>query len=194
MLHNTSLAGDMNQGIISLIIISHDSKKNRYYFFIWSLLNLVYYVLQDREIQEKRMPLPEVTGVSDSGRATPESKLHDSCDASMPKMASTLQFNIKDLMERRQQKLSILQSSSNASGRSTTKRYATLKLKNIITFLCSLFLICNRLVIIYRSYAAATLELSQADNEQKAMALAAATTELERLFRKKDFGRMKVSN
>jgi DNA mismatch repair protein PMS2 len=44
-----------------------------------------------------------------------------------------------------------------------------------------------------RSYAAATLELSQPDNEdRKAKALAAATTELERLFRKKDFGRMKV--
>lgn len=44
-----------------------------------------------------------------------------------------------------------------------------------------------------RCYAAATLELSQPDNEErKARALAAATTELERLFRKKDFGRMKV--
>jgi DNA mismatch repair protein PMS2 len=44
-----------------------------------------------------------------------------------------------------------------------------------------------------RCYAAATLELSQLDNEErKARALAAATTELERLFRKEDFGRMKV--
>lgn len=44
-----------------------------------------------------------------------------------------------------------------------------------------------------RCYAAATLELSQPENEErKARALAAATTELERLFRKEDFGRMKV--
>ncbi|KAJ4847438.1 hypothetical protein Tsubulata_030681, partial [Turnera subulata] len=44
-----------------------------------------------------------------------------------------------------------------------------------------------------RIYAAATLELPQLDNEErKASALAAATTELERLFRKEDFARMKV--
>lgn len=48
-------------------------------------------------------------------------------------------------------------------------------------------------MITTRCYAAATLELSQLDNEErKAKALAAATTELERLFRKMDFGRMKV--
>lgn len=51
----------------------------------------------------------------------------------------------------------------------------------------------NKFLTAYRSYAAATLELLQTDNEQwKAKALAAATTELERLFRKADFGRMKV--
>lgn len=44
-----------------------------------------------------------------------------------------------------------------------------------------------------RCYAAATLELSQPENEErKARALAAATKELERLFRKEDFGKMKV--
>lgn len=48
-------------------------------------------------------------------------------------------------------------------------------------------------MVVDSCYAAATLELSQPDNEErKAKALAAATTELERLFRKKDFGRMKV--
>ena len=48
-------------------------------------------------------------------------------------------------------------------------------------------------MITYRCYAAATLELSQTDNEEwKARALAAATTELERLFRESDFSRMKV--
>ncbi|KAF9587320.1 hypothetical protein IFM89_001068 [Coptis chinensis] len=44
-----------------------------------------------------------------------------------------------------------------------------------------------------RCFTAATLEFSQPDNEdRKAKALAAATTELERLFNKQDFGRMKV--
>lgn len=48
-------------------------------------------------------------------------------------------------------------------------------------------------MIIYRCYAAATLELSQPENEdRKARALAEATRELERHFRKEDFGRMKV--
>uniref|UniRef100_A0A803NE06 Uncharacterized protein n=1 Tax=Chenopodium quinoa TaxID=63459 RepID=A0A803NE06_CHEQI len=85
--------------------------------------------------------------------------------SSAPKASSTLQFNMKDLMKRRKQKLSISHSSFDAFTRTTSKR----------------------------CYAAATLELSQADNEEwKARALAAATTELERLFRKKDFGRMKV--
>lgn len=45
----------------------------------------------------------------------------------------------------------------------------------------------------YRSYRAATLDLFQSANEEgKAKALAAATIELEKLFKKTDFGRMKV--
>ena len=45
----------------------------------------------------------------------------------------------------------------------------------------------------YRCYAAATLGLSQPVNEdKKARDLIEATKELERLFRKEDFGRMKV--
>lgn len=45
----------------------------------------------------------------------------------------------------------------------------------------------------YRCFAAATLEISQPDNEErKEKALAAATNELERIFNKTDFGRMKV--
>ncbi|XP_068662759.1 DNA mismatch repair protein PMS1 isoform X2 [Aristolochia californica] len=44
-----------------------------------------------------------------------------------------------------------------------------------------------------RCYTAATLEASQIENEEgKARALAAATKELERFFKKEDFGRMKV--
>lgn len=45
-----------------------------------------------------------------------------------------------------------------------------------------------------RGFAAASLELSQLENEEgKAKALAAATIELERLFKKDDFKQMKVS-
>ncbi|KAH9786373.1 DNA mismatch repair protein PMS1 [Citrus sinensis] len=80
-------------------------------------------------------------------------------------ICSTLQFSIQDLRKRRQQRLSIMQSSCHTSG--------SVKMR--------------------RCFAAATLELSQPENEErKARALAAATTELERLFRKEDFGRMKV--
>lgn len=51
------------------------------------------------------------------------------------------------------------------------------------------------LQIFFRSYTAATLSSTEPDYEnEKNKALAAATTELERLFRKEDFGRMKVAN
>ncbi|KAK9281440.1 hypothetical protein L1049_004342 [Liquidambar formosana] len=81
------------------------------------------------------------------------------------KTCSTLQFSSKDLRTRRQQRLSRLQSSGHT---------------------------CERMKI-KRCFTAATLELSQLENEErKARALAAATTELERLFKKEDFGRMKV--
>ncbi|KAK2649453.1 hypothetical protein Ddye_016942 [Dipteronia dyeriana] len=80
-------------------------------------------------------------------------------------ICSTLQFSFQDLRRRRQQRLSSMRYSNCTSG--------SLKLR--------------------RCYAAATLELSQPENEErKARALAAATTELERLFRKEDFSRMKV--
>lgn len=50
-------------------------------------------------------------------------------------------------------------------------------------------------MLIRRHYAAATLELSQPDNEErKARALAAATKELEICFKKEDFRRMQVIN
>ena len=49
------------------------------------------------------------------------------------------------------------------------------------------------LLVSHRNYAAATMELSQPeDGERKSKASAAATTELDRLFKKEDFGRMKV--
>ncbi|XP_044491653.1 DNA mismatch repair protein PMS1 isoform X4 [Mangifera indica] len=80
-------------------------------------------------------------------------------------ICSTLQFSFEELRSRRQQRLFRTHSSSFMSG--------SVKMR--------------------RCYAAATLELSQPENEErKAGALAAATTELERLFRKDDFGRMKV--
>lgn len=83
------------------------------------------------------------------------------------KICSTLQFRLKDLSARRQQRLSRLQSSNAKSGITKIKSR--------------------------RSFTAATLELSQPVNEEwKAKTLAAATNELERLFKKEDFGRMKV--
>ncbi|KAF9622071.1 hypothetical protein IFM89_029355 [Coptis chinensis] len=79
-------------------------------------------------------------------------------------LCSVLQFSMKDLIISRQ-KLSRLRSSG----------------------------FSNESKKINRCFTAATLELSQPDNEErKAKALAAATTELERLFNKQDFGRMKV--
>ncbi|KAI9181818.1 hypothetical protein LWI28_018950 [Acer negundo] len=133
------------------------------------------------EPQEKSMPLvdepPTVSSSMDvqhmsEDKSVEVSPLHFSgslLDAPTPssglKICSTLQFSFQDLRRRRQQRLSIIQSSSCTSG--------SLKLR--------------------RCYAAATLELSQPENEErKARALAAATTELERLFRKEDFSRMKV--
>ncbi|KAF2315001.1 hypothetical protein GH714_037497 [Hevea brasiliensis] len=86
---------------------------------------------------------------------------------SAEKICSTLQFSIQELRAKRHQRLSRLQFNSCASRGMKMNRH--------------------------RSYAAATLELSQPDNEErKARALAAATKELERLFKKQDFGRMKV--
>ncbi|KAL5791807.1 hypothetical protein ACOSP7_000401 [Xanthoceras sorbifolium] len=131
--------------------------------------------------QEKAMPLvdePKTVSSSNDIQHMPEdqsvevSPLHFSgslLDAPMPssdqKKCSTLQFSFQDLRRRRQQRLSTMQSSIGTSG--------IVKLK--------------------RCYAAATLELSQPENEErKARALAAATTELERLFRKEDFSRIRV--
>ncbi|KAL3328737.1 hypothetical protein AABB24_036053 [Solanum stoloniferum] len=80
-------------------------------------------------------------------------------------IASTLQFSVKELVSRRNQRLSRLQLLNHTSQRMKTKR----------------------------DYAAATLELSGSENEEvKARALIDATNELERLFKKEDFTRMKV--
>ncbi|XP_021776342.1 LOW QUALITY PROTEIN: DNA mismatch repair protein PMS1-like, partial [Chenopodium quinoa] len=133
-------------------------------------------IIEDNRLQEKGVPATDVIILSESRSGNSEIELEEAPlgsqsllgtapPSSAPKASSTLQFNMKDLMKRRKQKLSISHSSFDAFTRTTSKR----------------------------CYAAATLELSQADNEEwKARALAAATTELERLFRKKDFGRMKV--
>ncbi|XP_030451572.1 DNA mismatch repair protein PMS1 isoform X1 [Syzygium oleosum] len=90
-------------------------------------------------------------------------------DTQMPlpseRMFSTLQFCFQELQTRRQKRLSRLQSGA---------------------YIC-------RSVKSKRQYAAATLELSQPDNEErKARALAAATKELEICFKKEDFRRMQV--
>ncbi|XP_052172567.1 DNA mismatch repair protein PMS1 isoform X5 [Diospyros lotus] len=83
------------------------------------------------------------------------------------KKCSMLQFSFKDLKTRWQKRLSRLRSCNYTCERTKIKRN--------------------------RSFTAATLELSQPVNEEwKARALAAATNELERLFKKEDFGKMKV--
>ncbi|XP_020878258.1 DNA mismatch repair protein PMS1 isoform X1 [Arabidopsis lyrata subsp. lyrata] len=85
-----------------------------------------------------------------------------------PKMFSTLEFSFQNLRERRLERLSRLQSTGYVSKCMNTPRPK-------------------------KCFAAATLELSQPDDEErKARALAAATSELERLFRKEDFRRMQV--
>ncbi|XP_010422584.1 PREDICTED: DNA mismatch repair protein PMS1 [Camelina sativa] len=85
-----------------------------------------------------------------------------------PKLFSTLKFSFQNLRTRRLERLSRLQSTGYASKWINTPQPK-------------------------KCFAAATLELSQPDDEErKARALAAATSELERLFRKEDFRRMQV--
>ncbi|KAF8062832.1 hypothetical protein N665_1194s0006 [Sinapis alba] len=84
------------------------------------------------------------------------------------KKFSTLKFSFQNLRKRRLERLSRLQSTGYVSKSMNTPRPK-------------------------QCFAAATLELSQSDDEErKARALAAATSELERLFRKEDFRRMQV--
>ncbi|KAL8214888.1 hypothetical protein R6Q57_004337 [Mikania cordata] len=85
--------------------------------------------------------------------------------SSHSKMCYTMQFSFEELKKKRQQKLAAFQASKNTPWISKTKGY----------------------------YADATLEISQVVKEDaKAKALSAATSELEKLFKKEDFGRMKV--
>ncbi|CAH1417582.1 unnamed protein product [Lactuca virosa] len=91
----------------------------------------------------------------------------DEAVASSPsKMCYTMQFSFEELKKRRHQKLSALQASKNTPGKLNKAKGC---------------------------YAAATLKLSQVVKEEaKAQALSAATNEFEKLFKKQDFGRMKV--
>ncbi|XP_019089869.1 PREDICTED: DNA mismatch repair protein PMS1-like isoform X2 [Camelina sativa] len=85
-----------------------------------------------------------------------------------PKLFSTLEFSFQNLRTRRLERLSRLQSTGYVSKCTNTPQSK-------------------------KCFAAATLELSQPDDdERKARALAAATSELERLFRKEYFRRMQV--
>ncbi|KAL6217237.1 hypothetical protein ACLB2K_010454 [Fragaria x ananassa] len=126
------------------------------------------------EAQQETVPLADMTPTASPSRdinltedlpaASPSScvLLNTPKPSSDLMMCSTLTFSFQDLKTRRQQIFSRLQSSMPG-------------------------------VKAQRCYAAATLELSQPENEErKARALAAATKELERLFRKEDFGKMKV--
>ncbi|KAI3829589.1 hypothetical protein L1987_03715 [Smallanthus sonchifolius] len=85
--------------------------------------------------------------------------------SSRSKMCYRMQFSFEELKKKRQQKLAAFQASKNTSGISKTKG----------------------------CYTDATLEISQVVKEDaKEEALSAATSELEKLFKKEDFGRMKV--
>lgn len=87
------------------------------------------------------------------------------------KICSTLEFSFQNLASKRQQRMSRLLRNNH--------KFQSLKMENTIDS--------------HRCYEAATLEHSQPESEEhKAQALAAATTELERLFKKEDFSRMKV--
>ncbi|KAI4349649.1 hypothetical protein L6164_010213 [Bauhinia variegata] len=89
----------------------------------------------------------------------------DSPKTSGQNICSNMQFSFEDLKTRREKNHSILKSTKYRCRRVNGKS----------------------------CYTAATLELPQLENEkQKESALAAATTELERLFKKEDFSRMKV--
>ncbi|KAI4341690.1 hypothetical protein MLD38_026383 [Melastoma candidum] len=91
--------------------------------------------------------------------------LDDHLVSSSQQRGPDLQFSLQDLKCRRQRRLLRLQSNSSIRQKEESKRH----------------------------YAAATLELSQPENEErKARALVAATTELEILFKKEDFCRMQV--
>ncbi|KAI3749269.1 hypothetical protein L2E82_19876 [Cichorium intybus] len=85
--------------------------------------------------------------------------------SSPSKMCYTMRFSFKEFKKRRHQKLS---ATKNTPGKSKNNKG-------------------------YRGYSAATLEISEVVKEDaKAKALSAATTEFEKLFKKEDFGRMKV--
>lgn len=126
----------------------------------------------DEDIIRIEMPARVSKSVSDA--SSPE-KISDSPEAvnmSTPLNSSsrsercyTMKFSFEELKKNRQKKLSASKACENTRGISRTKG----------------------------CYADATLELSQVEKEDaKARALTAATNELEKLFKKEDFGRMKV--
>ncbi|CAI8603789.1 unnamed protein product [Vicia faba] len=89
----------------------------------------------------------------------------DSPKSSGQKIFSNMQFSYQDLKSRREKTFSLMQPKNNRNGKYNGQSH----------------------------YTAATLELSQPEIEQqKERYLAAAATELERLFKKEDFSRMKV--
>ncbi|XP_076912863.1 DNA mismatch repair protein PMS1-like [Bidens hawaiensis] len=117
-----------------------------------------------------RIETPESVSKSVLNASSPE-KINDDVltpDSPVPsrsKMSYTMQFSIEGLKKKRQQKLAAFQASKHTHGISKTKG----------------------------CYADATLEISQVVKEDaKEKALSAATSELEKLFKKEDFGRMKV--
>ncbi|MFS7901713.1 putative ribosomal protein S5 domain 2-type [Helianthus anomalus] len=94
-----------------------------------------------------------------------EPPLDSPMSSSRSKMCYEMQFSFEELKKKRQQKLAAFQASKNSLGVSKTNG----------------------------CYADASLEISQVvEEDAKAQALSAAVSELEKLFKKEDFGRMKV--
>ncbi|KAK6937391.1 DNA mismatch repair protein, S5 domain 2-like [Dillenia turbinata] len=114
----------------------------------------------------KDIPDMSVDVAASSPPSSPSGAQMDTPVSSSPKkICATLQFSFEELRTRRLQRLLRLQDSNGTPGKIKTKR----------------------------CFTAATLDLSQPENEErKARALAAATSELEKLFRKEDFSKMKV--
>ena len=165
--------------------------------------------------QEKASPLPSISGLV--SRASFDTDLENTLDDPVSKssnvifdapipsavieICSVLQFSINDLRRRRICGMPKMCFTNSKLERLKTKRSQIPRLAywlekpSVVLYLDCNF-ISNHFDIEWsslRSYAAATLDDSQPENDEaKAKALAAATSELDRLFRKEDFEKMKV--
>lgn len=183
---------------------------------------LLCYFQENFTCQEKASPLPSISGLvsrasfdadlentlDDISRTNPVSKSSNVIfDSPIPsaviEICSVLQFSINDLRRRRICGMPKMCFTNSKHERLKTKRSRIPRLaywleKPSVVLVFGMQLISNHFDIewssLRRSYSAATLDDSQPENDEaKAKALAAATSELDRLFRKEDFGKMKVA-